>query len=257
MVMTAYLDESGTHGDGAGTVVVGGFISNKAGWVAYERELDALLKTNRIEYFHANKFRKRSGPFKKFPEANKVSFVTDFFNLIDKYLAYGFAVSLKPKDFSEIYRARKTLPKKIRHDSQYGLCFRLCIVAAFRFMSQMREEWPLTVVIEGGHKNCGDAVRIFNEMKEEEQNTNRDGLLGPIAVELKRNCLPLAAADALVHNIFRSKSTGVPIPGTKQFTGITMNESVPQQRSKVPRIQHFSLTRDQLAGFTNIFASEK
>ena len=215
-----------------------------------------LLKENGVEYFHAKQFRKRSGPFKNFPEAKKASFATNFFDLIDKHLAYGFAVSLKPKEFLEIYRARKTLSKKIRHDSQYGLCFRLCVVAAFRFMSQMREEWPLTFVIEGGHKNCGDAVRIFNEMKEEEQHTDRGGLLGSIEVELKGNCLPLAAADALVHNIFRSKSTGVPIPGTKQFTGITMNEAVPLQRSKSPRIQHYSLTRDQLVNFTNIFASE-
>jgi hypothetical protein len=254
MAMTAYLDESGTHGSGAGTVVVGGFISTEAGWAAYERDLDALLKANQIEYFHAKKLRKRSGPFRNFPEADKVLFVTNFFDLIDRHLAYGFAVSLKPKDFLEIYKARKVLPKIIRHDSQYGLCFRLGIVAAFRFMSQIREEWPLTVVIEGGHKNCGDAVRIFNEMKQEEQHTDRDGLLGPIVVELKRNCLPLAAADALVHNIFRSKSTGVPIPGTKRFTETTMNQTVPLTRSKVPRIQHFSLTRDQLAHFTNIFA---
>jgi hypothetical protein len=139
MAMTAYLDESGTHGKKAATVVLGGFISNEAGWTAFERDLDALLKANNAEYFHAKKLRKRSGPFKYFTEAKKALFVTDFFDLVDKHLAYGFAISLSPKDFLEIYRAKKTLPKKMRHDSQYGLCFRLCMVAAYRFMSQIRD----------------------------------------------------------------------------------------------------------------------
>jgi hypothetical protein len=110
-------------------------------------------------------------------------------------------------------------------------------------------------VLEGGHKNCGDAVRIFNEMKNELLNTNHHSLFGPIAVELKKNCLPLAPADALVHNIFRSRSTGIPIPGTKKVDGITINKAVPLQRSGRPRIQHFSLTRDQLTDFADIFAS--
>jgi hypothetical protein len=39
MVMTAYFDESGTHGAESPLVAVAGFIANLEQWSAYEREL--------------------------------------------------------------------------------------------------------------------------------------------------------------------------------------------------------------------------
>jgi hypothetical protein len=129
------------------------------------------------------------------------------------------------------------------------------MIAAIRFMSQIRKsEWPLTVVLEGGHRNCGDAVRIFNEIK---SGLIRDGIdvLGPVAVELKKKCLPLSAADFLVHAIFSSKTSGVPIPGTKQLSGITINQSVDRVIPGRAAIQHFVLTRESLDGATDILLS--
>jgi hypothetical protein len=177
----------------------------------------------------------------------------DFVSLVD-HLYYGFSVSLSPNDYLDIYKA-KALPRRKRKDSQYGLCFRVAIIAAIRFMSQVRKnEWPLTVVLEGGHRNCGDAVRIFNEIK---GGLMRDGIdvLGPIAVELKKKCLPLSAADFLVHTIFSSKTSGVPIPETKQLTGITINQSVDRVRPGRAAIQHFVLTRESLESAADILLS--
>jgi uncharacterized protein DUF3800 len=194
MAMIAYLDESGTHGDGSPAVILGGFIANESAWAACESDLQALLSVHGLEHFHANKFRKRSGPFKGWAPSRQRVFVSDFFSLIDKHLAFGFAVTCKQRDYADIYKAG-TVSRKVRKDSQYGLCFRLCLSAANRFVSEMQDEWPLTVVLESGHANTGDAERIFDQMK----SSLPTGLLGLMILEKKRDCLRVAPADAFVH----------------------------------------------------------
>jgi hypothetical protein len=57
MVMTAYLDESGTHGTDSPAILMGGFIANTAGWSDYDRVMRGLLGAYDIEVFHAKKFR--------------------------------------------------------------------------------------------------------------------------------------------------------------------------------------------------------
>lgn len=59
MAMTAYLDESGTHGVSSAAVVLGGFLATEQGWTAYERELASLLQRHQVGYFHAKLLRKR------------------------------------------------------------------------------------------------------------------------------------------------------------------------------------------------------
>jgi hypothetical protein len=126
------------------------------------------------------------------------------------------------------------------------------MAAAVRFVSQMPDRWPLTVVIEGGHRNCPDAVRIFNEIKEKYISHDID-VLGPIAVELKKKCLPLASADALAHALFQTRGAGdIVIPGNKRTPNTTINQSVPLELSSRLRIQNFILTRDHLATATDL-----
>jgi hypothetical protein len=51
-------------------------------------------------------------------------------------------------------------------DSRYGLCFRECLYLFIRegWKRRHRKKFPeLHVVLESGHPNCGDAIRIFNE----------------------------------------------------------------------------------------------
>ena len=258
MTMTAYLDESGTHGASAATQVLGGFIASEQGWMAYERDLESLFKQHNVEYFHAIKFRNRKGPFKHFNVATQAIFIHDFYEVVDRHLAYGFAVSLTQQDFLEVYRASKeSLPKRFRHNSQYGICFRFCMSTIRTFMRSHPDECPVTLVLEGGHRNCGDAVRVYTDAKEELQRRENDTTFGPMVVELKKNSLPLAAADALVHSVFRSKSTRIPIPGTKRSSGITMDAVVPQNGSRgisgQTRIQHFMLNREQLAAVVQMY----
>ena len=61
---------------------------------------------------------------------------------------------------------------------------------------------PLNVVLELGHKNQADAVRIFAEEKQELR-TMADAILGTISFASKDDCQFLALADSLAYASFR------------------------------------------------------
>src|SRR5437660_5076693 len=110
MAMTAYFDESGTHGKGSAAVVVGGFIADPLAWGAFRNELILLLARYGIGTYHASKLRgRRYRPFH-----------LEFVNLLEKRIPYGVTASLTPRDYREIYKAEGA-PRKLRQDTEYGL----------------------------------------------------------------------------------------------------------------------------------------
>jgi hypothetical protein len=246
MVMTAYLDESGTHGGQSPAVLMGGFLAGAAGWAAYEKSLKYLLDSHGVGLFHAKKLRARRGEFAEWSDSQFRIFVTDFFKIVSTHLAYGFAASVTPRDYRNIYKA-EGLPRKVRQDTEYGVCFRMCLTAALQFVSNFQRDWPLFIVLEGGHKNCNDAVRIYQEIKSDlSKNETYGNILGSITIETKRDCLPLAAADALAHSYFRLKSGKLTDTTTNRRQSVTVSEAVPTQASFEPRIQLFTINEATL-----------
>jgi hypothetical protein len=69
-------------------------------------------------------------------------------------------------------------------------------------MKDRPTDWPLNVVLETGHANAGDAIRVFGEFKES-LNSEYSPLLGKLDFASKEKCTPLAMADSLAYAIFR------------------------------------------------------
>jgi hypothetical protein len=86
----------------------------------------------------------------------------------------------------------------MRLDSLYGFAFRSCLVRAVYAVVAIAEKPILNVFLESGHKNAGDAVRIFSEIKEMLAKRGRN-ILGEIAVIAKQDADPLMVADFLAH----------------------------------------------------------
>src|ERR1700694_1258085 len=104
MVMTAYFDESGTHGEESPVVTIAGFIANENQWSSYQGDLSQLLAEYEVKVFHARKFRTGKGDFKRWPMQRRARFNSLFLKLADDHLAYGLAMILRPEDYENIYR---------------------------------------------------------------------------------------------------------------------------------------------------------
>jgi hypothetical protein len=86
----------------------------------------------------------------------------------------------------------------MRLDSQYGVCFRACLYRLIEILAEDKKNHKLHVVIENGHRNVGDAVRIFSEMKAEFAAIGFN-ILGTVTVAKKTECWPLMIADFQAH----------------------------------------------------------
>jgi hypothetical protein len=152
MAMSAYFDESGTHGELSPAVIMGGFLATSDQWAKYEAEMTALLASNGVKLFHARKLRSGKGDFKNLTKIRRGQFNSRFLKLADDHMSFGMGTVLASDIYRKIYRrggnTRRTL------DSQYGLCFRVSMWRAMIYMKENQDNWPLNVVLESGHKNA-------------------------------------------------------------------------------------------------------
>ncbi len=58
VVLTAYLDESGTH-DGSPVTVMGGMLANALQWTRFEQAFGLIKKRHGFKIFHTKKFKRR------------------------------------------------------------------------------------------------------------------------------------------------------------------------------------------------------
>jgi hypothetical protein len=152
MLITAYLDESGTHGNASSAVVMAGYIGSIDQWAAWEFAFSRLLSDHGVKIFHAKKFRHRQGEFKGWSRDKRVAFHAEFTRLIDEDLEYGFFATLTPAEYQDIYKDPSN-PKKMREDTQYGMCFKACLWFAANWIGNHHDGDTLNLVLERGHPN--------------------------------------------------------------------------------------------------------
>jgi hypothetical protein len=202
VILTAYLDESGTHGESPHTVM-GGMLANTRQWERFEFNFRRVKKRHGFRIFHTKKFKRRTGDFKGWTDNQCLALMNDLAPLTASAFTEGVTVLLENAAYEAEYKASET-PRKLRLDSKYGLCFRNCLYFfALEALKRVhRGRLPvLNFVLESGHKNLGDALRIFNEIKAELKATDSE-MLGTITPADKDECDPLMMADFLAHTAF-------------------------------------------------------
>ncbi|MGY2987219.1 DUF3800 domain-containing protein [Bradyrhizobium sp. USDA 4508] len=241
MGLTAYFDESGTH-NSSPALILGGAVAKNIRWSRTERELRSLFKMYGLDRFHAVDVRHKSGSFKGWSQSKLQAFITDFVTLIFKRSAYCITVACEPRAYAEIYRSADT-HRSVRKDTHYGLCFRVSLWGMINFISDKQWTWPLDVVLEDGHRNSGDAERIFRELRTDAPY----GMLGQMVLKRKTNCDLLAIADALVHAVYKAKTGNPKVTPAVVRHDVSISEVVPRERTTWDaRFQTFNLTRNSL-----------
>ena len=97
MVMSAYFDESGTHGELSPAVIMGGFLATSSQWAGYEAEMSSLLASSGVKVFHARKLRSGKDDFKDWTKTRRGEFNTKVLKLADDHMSFGMGTVL-PSD---------------------------------------------------------------------------------------------------------------------------------------------------------------
>jgi hypothetical protein len=209
--MTAYFDESGTHDESAVTVM-GGVIATARQWERFDKGFSRAKRRHGFRVFHTKKFKRRSGDFKGWTNEQCLALIADLAPLTAT-VTEGIAISLDNAAFQVEYKSGEK-PRKVRLDTEYGLCLRMCLYHLVReaLKREFKGKFPhVRVVLEAGHRHYGDAERVFNEVKAE-----LEGLgcyvLKAITKAEKDECDPLMMADFVSHMTYLSQTK----PATEQ-----------------------------------------
>ena len=214
VILTAFLDESGTHG-GDGTpgnpaseaTVMAGMMATAQQWARFAGNANALRHRYGFRNLHMKDFISKQGDFAGWSPEKQVTLIGDLGSIIQApSLMEGVTYRVDNKEYLSDFIGER--PKKVALDSAYGFCFRNCMVH-LAFEAERRlghhkkwEETKLHFVLESGHKNAGDALRVFNEMKGdfEAQGIN---LLGTISFMSKKESIELMVGDFLAYTAWK------------------------------------------------------
>ena len=125
MLFTAYFDESDTH-DPARRMIMAGFLGSAREWVLFERKINVLRRKYGFHIFHAKEFRSSDGEFRDWTLKKKMTLVNELATMIRDGLTEGVIAVLSRADYDRYYRGT-SFPKRMPADSQYGICFRICL----------------------------------------------------------------------------------------------------------------------------------
>lgn len=205
MILTAYMDESGTHGPSSVSVMAA-CVGEVRQWHKFEKRASKLFRRYGVGVFHAIDLKRGDGDFEGWSVDKKINFVDELVHIQNETLGFNCAVSLKQSDYETFY-ANRDRPKKVVKDSKYGVLFRASLAYALQGIlrvpqwAQVKDSIKLRLVLEGGHPNAADAVRLYEFFRSEGGEKLNQTLAG-IAFETKDTCMPLGIADLLAYNTY-------------------------------------------------------
>jgi hypothetical protein len=201
MIYTAYIDESGTHDTSPVTIMAGAYGCSSQ-WQAVEARIKELEQKRQFSVFHSTDLRGGQGSFKGWSSEQRLELVEEFIEIFAGNLVEGgFVMQIANADYSNFYSAGGN-PTSAVLDTKYGLCFRGCLTHLLERIKS--PENTLNVVMEAGHKNSGDAARIFNQIKTKALKPGFENLLGTLMLKEKKDCMLLGIADFLAYTSFMS-----------------------------------------------------
>jgi hypothetical protein len=176
--------------------------------------------------------------------------VHDLTVLVRDNLTEGVTIHLERSRYEEEYR-KPPVPKRMSLDSQYGVCFRACMAHLIAIVLRDGKKHMLDVVIEVGHKNVGDTVRIFDDMKALVGRRLNTELPRNIRVVKKQEAAPLMLTDFMAYTYSRMRAS-------KASGGLNYDAEAPMaSRKREAGLTHLELLPGALRGLKETFERER
>jgi Protein of unknown function (DUF3800) len=200
VILTAHYDESGTHA-GAPLTVLAGFVGSSDEWVGFEREWRKVLKKHKITHIRAKHLWHHQKQHRGWTEAQEFELINDCLYVFQEFKQIFASKTILREEDYKLFYVSDGPARKERLDSRYALCFR----AFMHFLPHLHHSrfahGAINFVLEAGHRNAGDAVRVFNELKSDRNFIGRDAI-GMISFGAKRDSPALQAADMLAYWVY-------------------------------------------------------
>jgi len=195
VLFTGFIDESDTHGPKP-DVIMSAFLGSAVQWERFDRGLRRLQRRDGFKVLHATDFKGLTGEFSGWSGPKCMRLINDLVEMFRDELTEAIVTSLPYATYRDEFLAK--LPHKMPRASQYGVCFQATLERILGATASQRGKKVVSIVLEDGHKNAGDAARIFRERRERYRKMGAD-VLRTFTLGSKQDSPELMAADFLAH----------------------------------------------------------
>jgi hypothetical protein len=210
-VFTGYYDESGTHA-GSPFTVLAGFVGRADHWARFEREWTKVLRNHNITHLRAKHLFHHQKQHKGWTERQTSRLLNDVLYVVQELknqdVCFASKVLLREEHYLKSYVDTGPL-KRERLDSRYALCLRAFLDFNLLWAEPLppgmpMADVPVNFVLESGHRNAGDAVRMFAQYKADKRVRHRH-LIGSLSFGEKKQFPALQAADLLAYMFYATE----------------------------------------------------
>ena len=194
-----------------------GFLGTERQWRKFEKRVTKLFNRFRVDVFHTVDVRRSDKDFEGWSVDRKIEFLDEFQHIINDTLELGVASIIKSEDY-DYYRNLSW--GKVRRDLKYTILFRACLSQVIDYIGwlgrdRLAAEPRLRIVLEAGHSNAGDALRVYDWAR---RRVGPAKALAGLEFGEKRGCLPLAAADLFAYTAWGKEVGQKPIGISRKVT---------------------------------------
>jgi hypothetical protein len=196
-MITAYFDESGTHGNqkvDPPVLSIGCYASTGEQWALFNREWQAVLDEAGVEYFHVTTFESRFGDYAGWTNKKRIRVYAGLQGVIKRRVKKGIAACVVLRDYDELIAGEH----RRKLFSPYAFATRCCFEMIGDWSRKHGLQEPVDCVFEAGAGMGGEVGDVFKRVKAKNN-------LGSLSYGVKKDPLkmtaPLQAADVLAYEI--------------------------------------------------------
>jgi len=191
-VLTAYIDESGTHTQSP-IMGLGGFVSDTGRWESFERRWQNFLDWAGIPFFHMTDFENRKQIYEGWSDEKRLTAIKRICKIIRQSALFGFQSAIVKRD----YEALSDSDRRLIGD-EYTLCANQCGQFVAEWQRKTGRDEPVAYVFEAGAPGANILHRVFTNTLNNEKLRKKFQLLS-IRFERKHDFKPLQAADIMAY----------------------------------------------------------
>lgn len=228
VILTAYLDESGTH-NGSPVTIMAAVVGTANQWRNFQKSFSKVKKRFGFTQFHATDFKGKRKEFSGWDNEKCLDLIFELSKIIDDKMMFSLVFSINNEEYENFYKNGEK-PKRLQLDTKYGLAFRfsLAYISSELFKRYGKDKrfqkMKLSLVVENGHKNSGSLLAIF---KEESELLKSYGLsLLQTLTFADKDCDPLMIADFLSHTSYMHAERDMNNDSPSVFERTNQNQDV-------------------------------
>jgi hypothetical protein len=196
LLFSTRLDETGTDGRSPYTVIAGA-VALPAMWDDLGMSWKRLLSRSHVKAFHTKEFQDRHEGFEGWSDFKAKRFTQAQEKIVGKHSFFTVAVGVDRAAHAAIKKEMVGI-KGFKADSDYGLCFRMLMMAVCGEVMKTNPTAKVAFMLESGAAGAEDAALIYKSVKHmtgPREPSRHAHMLGGFALVEKEDCVTLEAAD--------------------------------------------------------------